>query len=92
MTSEDAAERIRSLELWRSSHDSWSRERHGEIRRSFARIESEDLGGKMSALLLEVGRLKMKVGFVLLLAGGLGGILGTVLGALVMRAFNVPAP
>lgn len=89
--------RVRALERWTDAHDAWSRATHDEVRAALKRLEGDAddaarsrgrLREKIEGVLAEVGRLKVKVGFVLLLAGGLGGVLGTILGAVVLKALG----
>lgn len=89
--------RVRSLERWADSHDAWSRQAHSEFARAIERIEAEAEAGArsrgamradVSGLLIEVGRLKVKMGFVLLIAASIGGIIGTVVSSVVLKVLG----
>lgn len=94
----DHESRLRYQERWTVDHDAWVKERWDQqakfneriLRTSEKANDKQDAQAKeISAAYTEIGKMKVRLGLVMALAGGIGGIVSAILTAAAIYGLGI---
>lgn len=94
----DHEARLRIQERWAADHDAWAKARWTAQDATNSRYlhliermqdKNDERDQQLGLAFTEIGKLKVRIGFVMAAAGAVGGIVSTVIGSLILWALGV---